>query len=78
MPIRRPPASSRSPRDAFRHDARTTAIGQPPHLSGDAFDVQPVIPDSDDIMQTIRDLPGLRQFLEKEGHLIRWHAEFNA
>jgi L-alanine-DL-glutamate epimerase-like enolase superfamily enzyme len=24
------------------------------------------------------DLPGLRQFLEKEGHLIRWHAEFNA
>jgi hypothetical protein len=48
------------------------------HLSGDAFDVQPVIPDSDGIMETIRDLPGLRQFLEKEGHLIRWHAEFNA
>ena len=40
------------------------------HLSGDAFDVQPVIPDSDGIMQTIRDLPGLRQFLEKEGHLV--------
>src|SRR5262249_23488053 len=56
-----------------------TEIGQlSRHLSGDAFDVQPIIPDSDGIIETIRDLPGLRQFLEREGHLICWHAEFNA
>src|SRR4029077_2183966 len=38
--------------------------------SGGPYPGQPVLPDSDDIMQTIRDLPGLRKFLEKEGHLI--------
>jgi len=46
------------------------------HLSGDAFDVQPVLPDIDGIMVTIRTLKGLHQFLEKEAGLDRWHAEF--
>ena len=45
------------------------------HLSGDAFDVQPVLPDVDGIMVTIRNLPGVR-FLEREDGLERWHAEF--
>jgi len=48
------------------------------HLSGDAFDVQPVLPDIDGIMVTIRTLPGLHQFLPKEAGLDRWHAEFEA
>ena len=46
------------------------------HLSGDAFDVQPVVKDADEIKKTIRDLPGLDKFLEKEGGLVRWHAQF--
>jgi hypothetical protein len=46
------------------------------HLSGDAFDVQPVEKDADKIKQTIRSLPGLDKFLEKEGGLVRWHAQF--
>ena len=28
------------------------------------------------IKKTIRALPNLRQFLEKEGGLVRWHADF--
>jgi peptidoglycan hydrolase-like protein with peptidoglycan-binding domain len=48
------------------------------HLSGDAFDIQPVLPDTDGIMVTIRALPGLHQFLPKEAGLDRWHAEFDA
>jgi hypothetical protein len=39
------------------------------HLSGDAFDVQPVDRDADRIKRTIRALPGLGKFLEKEGGL---------
>lgn len=46
------------------------------HLSGDAFDVQPVDKDADGIKKAIRALPGLGKFLEKEGGLIRWHAQF--
>ena len=46
------------------------------HLSGDAFDVQPVETNADDIKKTIRGLDGLDKFLEKEGGLVRWHAQF--
>lgn len=46
------------------------------HLSGDAFDVQPVETDADAIKKTIRGLEGLDKFLEKEGGLVRWHAQF--
>lgn len=46
------------------------------HLSGDAFDVQPVTENAEAIKQTIRALPGLVLFLDHEGGLERWHAEF--
>jgi len=46
------------------------------HLGGSAFDVQPVAQDADKIKKTIRTLAGLRKFLDKEGGLDRWHAEF--
>ena len=46
------------------------------HMSGDAFDVQPVETDAESIKKTIRGLAGLDKFLEKEGGLVRWHAQF--
>lgn len=46
------------------------------HLTGDAFDVEPV-PNGDAIKSCIRDLPGLDCFLEREGGLTRWHAQFH-
>ena len=46
------------------------------HLSGMAFDVQPVEKDAEAIKKTIRNLPGLDKLLEKEGGLVRWHAQF--
>lgn len=47
------------------------------HLSGDAFDVQPVSgPAGDAIKATIHTLPGLTKFLDHEGGLVRWHAQF--
>ena len=46
------------------------------HLSGDAFDVQPVEADAEAIKKTIRGLEGLNKFLDKEGGLARWHAQF--
>lgn len=46
------------------------------HLSGAAFDVKPVEKDATAIKKTIRSLPGLSLFLEKEGGLVRWHAQF--
>ena len=46
------------------------------HLSGEAFDVQPVDKDADAIKKTIRGLAGLGRFLDKEGGLVRWHAQF--
>jgi len=46
------------------------------HLSGEAFDVQPVTVDAEAIKKTIRSLEGLGKFLETEGGLVRWHAQF--
>ena len=46
------------------------------HLSGDAFDVQPVQTNAEAIKKTIRGLAGLGKFLDKEGGLVRWHAQF--
>jgi hypothetical protein len=46
------------------------------HLSGEAFDVQPVDTDADKIKDTIRNLTGMKKFLETEGGLTRWHAQF--
>lgn len=55
-------------------DAQLNTLSK--HLSGQAFDVQPVDPDKDDIKKTIKGLTGITKFLEKEGNLTRWHAEF--
>jgi hypothetical protein len=46
------------------------------HLSGEAFDVQPVTVDAEKIKKTIKGLTGLTRFLEKESGLVRWHAQF--
>jgi gamma-glutamyl:cysteine ligase YbdK (ATP-grasp superfamily) len=47
------------------------------HFSGQAFDVQPVTGAAGTaIKKTIRALPKLSKFLEKEGGLVRWHADF--
>lgn len=46
------------------------------HLSGEAFDVQPVVAEAEAIKRTIRGLPGLGLFLDTEGGLVRWHAQF--
>lgn len=48
------------------------------HFSGEAFDVKPVGGSGGDaIKKTIKKLPKLRKFLESEGGLTIWHAEFN-
>lgn len=47
------------------------------HFAGLAFDVRPVGGAAGEaIKMTIRKLPGLVKFLEREGGLTRWHAEF--
>jgi len=46
------------------------------HLAGLAFDVQPVQQDAESIKRTLRGLPKLNRFLDKEGGLERWHAQF--
>jgi hypothetical protein len=46
------------------------------HLGGMAFDIQPVTVDPDRIKATIRQLPDLDKFLDTEGGLVRWHAQF--
>ncbi|MBU6437521.1 MAG: hypothetical protein KGQ77_08335 [Betaproteobacteria bacterium] len=46
------------------------------HLSGEAFDAQPVDRDSEAIKATIRGLPGLDRFLDSEGGFVRWHVQF--
>ncbi len=46
------------------------------HMSGNAFDLQPMEPDTAGIKAAIPTLPGFKKFLEKEGNLVRWHAEF--
>lgn len=60
--------------------ATAEAVGRfSKHLSGEAFDVQPVSNDptlAEAIKKTIRSLDGLDKFLDKEGGLERWHAQF--
>jgi hypothetical protein len=46
------------------------------HLTGRAFDVKPVTANAAAIKADILKLPGLHKFLEKEGGLVRWHAQF--
>jgi hypothetical protein len=46
------------------------------HLTGKAFDVKPVTANAAAIKADILKLPGLHRFLDKEGGLIRWHAQF--
>ncbi|QMW21804.1 M15 family metallopeptidase domain-containing protein [Sandaracinobacteroides saxicola] len=48
------------------------------HFSGQAFDVRPLVnsPAASAIKAEIRALDGLVKFLEKEGGLVRWHAQF--
>jgi len=46
------------------------------HLSGEAFDVQPVAANAEAIKASIRALEGLTKFLDREGGLERWHAQF--
>jgi hypothetical protein len=47
------------------------------HLSGEAFDVQPVTKDASKIKKTLRQLTkDGGKFLEKEGGRTRWHAQF--
>jgi hypothetical protein len=46
------------------------------HLSGMAFDVQPVEKNAESIKKTIRGLSEVDKFLEKEGGLVRWHVQF--
>ena len=48
------------------------------HLSGDAFDVQPVTANANQIiadMNALADSLG-GKFLSKEGGLVRWHIQF--
>lgn len=48
------------------------------HLAGLAFDLKPVAgANGVTVKKTIADLPNLRRFLDTEGGLVRWHAEFN-
>jgi len=46
------------------------------HLTGDAFDVKPTKHNADAIKKSIRELPGMQKFLEKEAGLERWHVQF--
>lgn len=46
------------------------------HLTGRAFDVRPVTGNAAAIKADILKLPGLHKFLDKEGGLVRWHAQF--
>ncbi len=55
-------------------DAQKVRISR--HLSGEAFDVRPTNTNRAAIIATIKGLPRLRKFLEHEGGLERWHAEF--
>ena len=55
-------------------DAQLSGLSK--HLTGEAFDVQPVDTDADAIKKTIRGLDKLHKFLESEDGLVRWHAQF--
>ena len=46
------------------------------HLTGRAWDVRPVIANAAAIKADILSLPGLHKFLDHEGGLARWHAQF--
>jgi hypothetical protein len=46
------------------------------HLTGNAFDVKPVSKHAEAIKKTIRSLPGVKKFLEKEDKLVIWHVQF--
>lgn len=47
------------------------------HFSGQAFDIQPVAGATGTALKkSIKGLPNLRKFLEREGGLIIWHADF--
>ena len=46
------------------------------HLTGRAFDIRPVSAHAAAIKADIRALPGLHKFLDKEGGIVRWHAQF--
>ena len=46
------------------------------HLAGMAFDVQPMSQNAAAVKAKIHSLPGCTQFLDHEGGLVRWHAEF--
>lgn len=46
------------------------------HLTGLAFDVKPVQTNAEAIKKDIRSLPGIKKFLDSEGGLVRWHAQF--
>jgi len=48
------------------------------HLTGDAFDIEPVKDQdkADAIKKSIKELPGLKQFLDHEGGLEIWHVGF--
>jgi hypothetical protein len=46
------------------------------HLTGQAFDIRPQAANADAIKADIRALPGLTKFLDREGGLVRWHAQF--
>jgi len=46
------------------------------HLTGDAFDVKPVKKNPDEVKKAIKELPGMKQFLDKEGGLEIWHVGF--
>jgi hypothetical protein len=48
------------------------------HFTGEAFDVRPESgARAGRITSFIRALPGLDKFLEREGGLVRWHAQFH-
>ena len=46
------------------------------HLTGEAFDVQPVTKNAAAIIAAIEQLPGKTLFLRQEGGLTRWHVQF--
>jgi hypothetical protein len=46
------------------------------HLTGDAFDVQPVTKNSGEIKKAMKALPGVKQFFDKEGGKTIWHVGF--
>jgi len=46
------------------------------HLAGMAFDIEPVRANAEKIKHAILRLADLDKFLEQEGGLVRWHAQF--